>query len=61
MRFQRLFPNQIEKKLVSYGSCQIPTLGFVAQRFKENENFVPQQFWKIKCTIFVVFRLFVEK
>lgn len=47
LRLQNLFPDHIEK-LVSYGSCQIPTLGFVVQRYKEIENFVPQTFWKIK-------------
>ncbi|KAG4068472.1 hypothetical protein HA402_004813 [Bradysia odoriphaga] len=47
MRYQRLFPTLIEKNLVSYGSCQIPTLGFVTERYKENENFIPQPFWKL--------------
>ncbi|CAO1358137.1 unnamed protein product [Diamesa tonsa] len=49
LRLQKVFPEQIEN-LVSYGSCQIPTLGFVAQRYKEVENFIPQTFWKIKLT-----------
>lgn len=47
MRLQNVFPDNIEN-LVSYGSCQIPTLGFVAQRYKEIENFVARTFWKIK-------------
>lgn len=47
LRYQRLFPALIATKLVSYGSCQIPTLGFVTERFKENENFIPQKFWKL--------------
>lgn len=47
-RYRRLFPSLIDgTQLVSYGSCQIPTLGFVTERYKENENFVPQTFWKI--------------
>lgn len=50
MRYRRLFPAVIEKHLVSYGSCQIPTLGFVAKRFKEVEAFQPQQFWKLRMT-----------
>ncbi|RWS28419.1 DNA topoisomerase 3-alpha-like protein [Leptotrombidium deliense] len=33
------------KILLSYGSCQFPTLGFVVERFKEIEDFVPQKFW----------------
>lgn len=47
LRYQRLFPALIEKNIVSYGSCQIPTLGFVTERYKENENFIPQLFWKL--------------
>ncbi|KAH8319062.1 hypothetical protein KR067_006229 [Drosophila pandora] len=48
MRFQRLFPAKIADKLISYGSCQIPTLGFVAERYKEVEAFVSEPFWKVK-------------
>lgn len=48
LRLQNVFPDKISNSLVSYGSCQIPTLGFVAQRYKEIENFIPQAFWKIK-------------
>ncbi|XP_062545521.1 DNA topoisomerase 3-alpha [Armigeres subalbatus] len=48
LRMQNVFPAKISNNLVSYGSCQIPTLGFVAQRYKEIERFIPQEFWKIK-------------
>lgn len=48
LRLQNVFPAKIVNNLVSYGSCQIPTLGFVAQRYKEIERFIPQGFWKIK-------------
>lgn len=48
MRLQKLFPEKISDKLISYGSCQIPTLGFVAERYKEIEAFVSEPFWKIK-------------
>ncbi|KAH8274166.1 hypothetical protein KR044_013327 [Drosophila immigrans] len=48
MRLQRLFPEKIADKLISYGSCQIPTLGFVAERYKEIEAFVSEAFWKIR-------------
>lgn len=47
-RLKPVFPNEIED-MVSYGSCQFPTLGFVVQRYKEIEDFVPRDFWKIKC------------
>lgn len=49
LRLQSVFPGQVES-LVSYGSCQIPTLGFVVQRYKEADRFVPQPFWKIRVT-----------
>lgn len=48
LRLQRLFPQSIADKLISYGSCQIPTLGFVVERYKEIEAFVSEPFWKIK-------------
>ena len=34
LRLQKLFPAHLADKLVSYGSCQFPTLGFVVERFK---------------------------
>lgn len=54
LRYQTVFPQQIEG-LVSYGSCQIPTLGFVARRFMEVERFIPQSFWKIKGKFYQAF------
>ncbi|KAI8047444.1 DNA topoisomerase [Gilbertella persicaria] len=37
-------------KVISYGSCQFPTLGFVVDRYLQVENFIPEQFWKINMT-----------
>jgi DNA topoisomerase-3 len=37
-----------ELKVVSYGSCQFPTLGFVVDRYFRVRNFVPEPFWSIK-------------
>lgn len=51
IRLQRLFPNNIKNgDLVSYGSCQIPTLGFVVDRYREIEKFIRNDFWKIKLS-----------
>ncbi|KAG1448831.1 hypothetical protein G6F56_008832 [Rhizopus delemar] len=36
-----------KKKVLSYGSCQFPTLGFVVDRYQLVRNFVPEKFWKI--------------
>ncbi|KAG7157742.1 DNA topoisomerase 3-alpha-like [Homarus americanus] len=38
--------------VLSYGSCQFPTLGFVVERYKAIQEFIPQQFWKIKVRLF---------
>lgn len=46
LRYQKVFP--VIDSLVSYGSCQIPTLGFVARRFNDIEKFQSQKFWKLK-------------
>ncbi|KAL8932501.1 MAG: hypothetical protein Q9211_006278 [Gyalolechia sp. 1 TL-2023] len=37
-------------RVISYGSCQFPTLGFVVDRYFRVKNFVPEQFWSIKVT-----------
>ncbi|KAI9597903.1 prokaryotic type I DNA topoisomerase [Syncephalis fuscata] len=50
MRLQRRFP-LLGKRVISYGGCQFPTLGFVVDRFLKVENFVPQTFWKIEVRL----------
>lgn len=52
MRLQKVFPEVLAKSLISYGSCQFPTLGFVVERYKDIKNFIPEQFWKIKGILF---------
>lgn len=47
LRLQRVFPQSLAENLVSYGSCQFPTLGFVVERFKERMNFQSEPFWRI--------------
>lgn len=34
--------------IISYGSCQFPTLGFVVDRWMENAAFIPEPFWKLQ-------------
>jgi DNA topoisomerase-3 len=48
LRLQKVFPQKLSDSLISYGSCQFPTLGFVVERFNAVNNFIPEQFWKIK-------------
>jgi len=37
-----------DNKIISYGSCQFPTLGFVVDRYWQVQRFVPEPFWSIK-------------
>lgn len=50
LALQNMIPSQNEerKKVISYGSCQFPTLGFVVDRYLRVRNFVPEDFWHIK-------------
>jgi DNA topoisomerase-3 len=49
-RFPQAIPQGGESGVVSYGSCQFPTLGFVVERFKQREAFVSEPFWKLVVT-----------
>lgn len=35
-------------KVISYGTCQFPTLGFVVDRYFTVKNFKPEPFWSIR-------------
>uniref|UniRef100_A0A3Q3FX97 DNA topoisomerase n=1 Tax=Labrus bergylta TaxID=56723 RepID=A0A3Q3FX97_9LABR len=48
LRLQKIFPESLSNQLISYGSCQFPTLGFVVERFKAIQAFLPETFYKIK-------------
>ncbi|OLL26150.1 DNA topoisomerase 3 [Neolecta irregularis DAH-3] len=39
---------ELARELISYGSCQFPTLGFVVDRWLRVKKFVPETFWLIK-------------
>lgn len=47
MRLRHYFNEQERAKVISYGSCQFPTLGFVVDRYQQIQNFIPEEFWKI--------------
>ncbi|EFW16583.1 DNA topoisomerase 3-beta [Coccidioides posadasii str. Silveira] len=40
----------LSERLISYGSCQFPTLGFVVDRYFRVKNFKPEPYWSIKVT-----------
>ncbi|BFZ03791.1 hypothetical protein BsWGS_06828 [Bradybaena similaris] len=50
VRLQKIFPEALAEQLVSYGSCQFPTLGFVVERYKQVQQFIPEPFWKLRVT-----------
>lgn len=36
-----------KSRVISYGPCQFPTLGFVVERYERVERFVPEPFWAL--------------
>jgi len=47
LSLQNRFGDLLDKKLISYGPCQFPTLGFVVSRYEQVKAFVPETFWYI--------------
>lgn len=52
-RFQSLrYKGKLDSgKVISYGTCQFPTLGFIVDRYLKKEAFVAEAFWVIECQI----------
>ncbi|KAI9929279.1 hypothetical protein ASPWEDRAFT_24881 [Aspergillus wentii DTO 134E9] len=48
LQLQPTAPEILAEKVISYGSCQFPTLGFVVDRYLRVRNFKPEKFWGIK-------------
>ncbi|CAI8054414.1 DNA topoisomerase 3-alpha [Geodia barretti] len=48
MRLKQVFSSVLSDQLISYGPCQFPTLGFVVERYKQVQAFIPESFHKIK-------------
>ena len=51
LRLKKVFPAVLAEQLISYGSCQFPTLGFVVERYKQVQAFIPEPFWKISVSL----------
>jgi DNA topoisomerase III len=47
LRLQAL-DRTLQDSILSYGSCQFPTLGFVVDRYWRVKNFKPEPFWGIQ-------------
>jgi len=43
--------DELETKIVSYGPCQMPTLGFVVERFNLMKGFSAEKFWAIELSL----------
>ncbi|KZO95763.1 prokaryotic type I DNA topoisomerase [Calocera viscosa TUFC12733] len=43
----------LRDKMMSYGPCQFPTLGFVVSRYQQVQAFVPETFWYIYLSLMV--------
>lgn len=41
---------ELKQKVISYGPCQFPTLGFVVEQYYKVMDFVPEPFWYISVT-----------
>lgn len=56
-RFQSLYLKKkfqnLNQKMITYGPCQIPTLGFCVDRHEKIINFKPESFFKLNPTILI--------
>ncbi|KAK9462745.1 DNA topoisomerase [Lipomyces oligophaga] len=41
----------VSRPVISYGSCQFPTLGFIVDRFKRVQNFRTEEFWYLELFV----------
>lgn len=49
--YRKAFPQLKSEGVISYGSCQFPTLGFVVDRYLRIKNFKTEPFWHIQLSL----------
>ncbi|KAI6169344.1 DNA topoisomerase III [Pisolithus thermaeus] len=51
LTLQQRLPQFRDVRVVSYGPCQFPTLGFVVARYNQVKSFTPEDFWYILLSL----------
>ena len=51
MWIKETYPKAVLQKVVSYGSCQFPTLSFIVERYLQHVQFQNTKFWYINVVI----------
>lgn len=49
--FQPLLRGQSEIRMITYGPCQTPTLGFCVDQAEKIKKFIPEPYWSIETVI----------
>jgi DNA topoisomerase-3 len=47
LQLKARFSDFRDTKVISYGSCQFPTLGFIVDRYLQVQQFIPEPFWSL--------------
>lgn len=51
MRVGKLFGRGEGKRMVTYGPCQTPTLGFCVDQAEKIKKFIPEVYWKLEASV----------
>jgi len=51
INFKPKLESIMKDKIISYGTCQFPTLGFVVEQYLKILNFKPENFWELELIV----------